>query len=314
MKVTDAIKSDKLTISFEFIPPKKGFTRSSLIQSLEPLMEFNPSFVDVTTHRNDIIFYDSLNHNLGGLIHKKHPSPLAVCTTIRDHFNVEVVPHVLCGGHSKMETEDFLMDLHFLGFENVLALQGDPLSIENKFIPEPDGNRFALDLIQQISNMGKGVYIDPSLVVSENPQFCIGATCYPEGHFTEPTVQYCWSRSTFKLQNSNYLVSQMFFDNDKFFDMTNYIKSHISSDSLVKPIIPGIKILTKPHQLHSIPRAFNVRLTSDLAYCLSQKDSEELGVKFAVLQCKDLIKRGVKHLHFFTMNSDLVVKVLSQIL
>lgn len=303
MKLTELLKQhqDKVTVSFEFIPPKKGISRVDLIERLKPLMEFNPLFVDVTTHRDDIVFTRD-SRVLEGYSYQRHPSTLVVCESIRHAFpNTEVIPHILCGGFSKQETEDILLDFNYLGYDNVVALTGDKLSYEKKFIPHPHGNKSSVDLISQISDLNKGVSVSPASIKTD---FCIGAACYPECHYTSPNQ--CWDDRITKNKvesGAEFLISQMCFSVPKL------LTQKVKCDSMGVHLIPGIKVLTSQKQLTSIPNSFFVEIPTELEAALYAETHMEFAVDF----CKDLITHGMKHLHFYTMNSSTVLPVLKEL-
>lgn len=306
MKITDLLyqNRNRVTFSFEFIPPKKGLTSQQLVEKLKPLMEFNPLFVDVTTHRHEIVFDDTQpkrGTTIRGFVHKKHPSSLAVCEAIRNAFHVEVMPHLLCCGFDKTETEDLLLDLNFLGYSNVMALRGDRLPTEHNFPQNEHGNNRSGDLIKQIKDLNNGITLDSTLADTKT-DFCIGSAAYPEKYFGSPSLDYDITCYETVKGDSDFFICQMHFDNKIFTDF-----SHLMPN---KPALPGIKVITNPSQLTSIPERFYVTIPEDLRVGLC----EESGVEWAVQQCKDLIKGGCTHLHFYTMNSAVVCKVLEKVL
>ena len=297
---------DRVTFSFEFIPSNKGLTRQSLIEKIEPLMELKPLFVDVTTHRNAVDIVETTN-GVHGYMHTKNISTLHICQVIRERFNLEVIPHVICGGFTKMETEDVLLDAHFLEFDNIFALRGDKLAHEKAFVPTPEGNETALDLIKQIADLNRGIYLDETVVNKTKTDFCILTAYYPEKHFEAPNLEQGFNYDLDKLVNgASVLVSQMCFDN---YELLKYLSRF--NDEMKYKVLPGIKVLTSEAQLKSVPRTFNVNIPNDLYNGL--RNSKSYGIDFAVEQCKELIRNGVTHLHFFTMNANSVIKVINKL-
>lgn len=304
MKITELLEKnkDKITVSFEFIPPKKGISREEMLKKIEPLMEFNPLFVDVTTHRDDIVFKRE-GRNIEGYSYQRHPSTLVVCESIRNKFpNVEVVPHILCGGFSRQETEDVLLNFDYLGYDNVVALTGDKLSYEKYFTPHPRGNNSSIDLIEQIKSLNQGDLVGPSVATTN---FCIGAACYPEGHYSSPNMAYEDERLKQKVgAGANFLISQMCFN------LPKLISQRVVCDELEAPLIPGIKVLTNKRQLTTIPSSFFVEIPQEWETALHNGTHIEEAIRF----CKSLIAHDFRHLHFYTMNSDTVIPVLKEIL
>jgi methylenetetrahydrofolate reductase (NADPH) len=313
MKVTDILaqNKDKTLVSFEILPPLKGKSIDSITKILDPLMEFQPPFIDVTYHREEFEYKQTPSGYFEKIAVRKRPGTVGICAAIKYRYNVEAVPHFLCGGFSKEETENALIDLGFLGIENILALRGDARKLEKKFVPEPDGHAFAVDLVEQINHMNNGSYLDEDLINPVKTDFCIGVAGYPEKHFEaanyEQDLQYLKKKID---AGADYIVTQMFFDNEAYFKFVNDCRKI----DINVPIIPGIKPITRLGQLNSIPSAFYIDLPDDLVReakkCKDDADVKELGIEWCIQQSKALIEFGVPCLHFYTMGD---VKTISRI-
>lgn len=314
MKVTDFFKQspDKTLMSFEILPPLKGGSMSDIFKLLDSLMEFKPPFIDVTYHREEYVYtrHDSGYYEKTAI--RKRPGTVGICAAIMHKYGVEAVPHLICGGFTKEDTENALIDLNFLDIKNVLALRGDAMTFEEKFNPTVGGHSHALDLVRQISDMNAGKYLDPNIEKGSRTDFCIGIAGYPEKHFEAPNMDYDLHFTAEKIKaGADYIVTQMYFDNNKFFD---YV-SKCRAAGINVPIVPGIKPLTKRYQLASIPRKFFVNMPDDLVKAANkaQTDAEilDIGVEWAIHQCKELIAAKVPCIHFYTMGD---VRTISRIL
>lgn len=314
MKVTDFFKQspDKTLMSFEILPPLKGGSMSDIFKLLDSLMEFKPPFIDVTYHREEYVYtrHDSGYYEKTAI--RKRPGTVGICAAIMHKYGVEAVPHLICGGFTKEDTENALIDLNFLDIKNVLALRGDAMTFEEKFNPTVGGHSHALDLVRQIADMNSGKYLDPNIEKGSRTDFCIGIAGYPEKHFEAPNMDYDLHYTTEKIKaGADYIVTQMYFDNNKFFD---YV-SKCRAAGIQVPIVPGIKPLTKRYQLASIPRKFFVNMPDDLVKAANkaQTDAEilDIGVEWAIHQCKELIAAKVPCIHFYTMGD---VRTISRIL
>ena len=303
MKVTEHInQSEKTLFSFEIIPPKKGDSIQSLFDQIDPLMEFKPPFIDVTYHREEYVYKERENGLLEKRSIKKRPGTVGICAAIQNHYKIDAVPHIICGGFSKEETENALIDLNFLGIDNVLALRGDPIKSEPAFVPEPDGNAYATDLVQQVDEMNKGVYLDDELESAIPSDFCIGTAGYPEKHFEAPNMNFDlkWLKKKVEL-GAEYIVTQMFFDNKCYFRFVEDCRKM----GINVPIIPGIKpIATKSH-LTILPKIFKIdvpeELEQEVVKCKNNAEVRDLGVEWGIKQCKELIDAGTPVLHFYSM-------------
>ena len=259
MKVTDHFKKaqGETLISFEILPPLKGGGINSIFETLDPLMEFKPPFIDVTYHRQEYIYQRKESGYYEKSAVRKRPGTVGICASIMNRYKVDAVPHLICGGFTVEETENALIDLMFLGVDNVLVLRGDPQKFEEKFEPEPGGHAYALDLVKQVNSMNEGRYLDSTIMDAEPSSFCIGVSGYPEKHFEAPNLANDIYFLKKKVEaGAQYIVTQMFFDNQKFFEFEKMCREN----GINVPIVPGLKPITKKHQLSSIPRHFYIDL------------------------------------------------------
>jgi methylenetetrahydrofolate reductase (NADPH) len=316
MKLTEKLKHSKGTLfSIEILPPLKGKSIQSIYDSIDPLMEFKPAFVDVTYHREEYVYKKRDGGYLEKVSIRKRPGTVGICAAIMNKYNVEAVPHIICGGFTREETENALIDLHFLGIDNVLALRGDSIKTEPAFVPEPGGHHFALDLVRQISDMNNGRYIDEEMKDAEPTSFCIGVAGYPEKHFEAPNMYSDLKYLKAKVDSgAEYIVTQMFFDNKKYFEFVKQCREN----GINVPIIPGLKMITQKKQLNSLPKIFHMDIPIDLykevEQCRDDKQVKEVGIRWAIQQCKELMKEHVPCLHFYTMGtSETTRKVAKEI-
>lgn len=303
MKVIDHINNSKSTLfSIEILPPLKGQNIQSIFETMDQLMEFSPAFVDVTYHREEYVFRDAGNGLLEKHVVKKRPGTVGICAAITNRYKVDTVPHIICGGFSRQDTEDALIDLNFVGIENVLVLRGDPIKSEGRFKPEPDGHAYASDLLKQVVDMNHGRYLDPDLRDVQKTNFCIGVAGYPEKHFEAPNLNSDLKYLKAKVDaGAEYVVTQMFFDNQKFFEFTKKCKEA----GIEVPIIPGLKPLTSKTQLNVIPHHFHIDMPDELVEMVEKAKSDaevrEIGVQWCIRQSKELKDAGVPVLHYYTM-------------
>jgi methylenetetrahydrofolate reductase (NADPH) len=304
MKVTDYFgnANERTLVSFEVLPPLKGGGMQSIFSILDPLMEFKPPFIDVTYHREEFIYTESSEGFYEKTAIRKRPGTVGICASIMHRYGVDAVPHLICGGFTKSETEDVLIDLNFLNIKNVLALRGDPRKFEVKFTPEPGGNNSALDLVEQIRHMNNGEYLDSNIVNGTKSDFCIGVAGYPEKHYEAPNMDLDLKFTKAKIDaGAHYIVTQMFFDNAKYFE---YVKA-CRDLGINVPIIPGLKPLTKKSQLTSIPRQFFINMPSDLVNevmkCKDDIEVKQVGIEWCIAQSKELKENKVDCLHYYTM-------------
>src|ERR1019366_1356528 len=316
MKVVDHIKHANSTLfSIEILPPLKGKSIQSIFDGIDPLMEFKPSFVDVTYHREEYIYKKREDGILEKLSTRKRPGTVGICAAIMNRYKVDAVPHIICGGFSKEETENALIDLHFLGIDNVLALRGDSIKSEPKFIPEPDGNAYALDLVKQTMLMNKGKYLHEELSELSQTNFCIGVAAYPEKHIDAPSMTSDLKYLKAKVDaGAEYIVTQMFFDNFKFFKFVKDCRAM----GINVPIIPGLKILTTKKQATILPEIFHLEIpesfVTEIAKCKTDQEVKEAGIEWSIQQSKEMIKNNVPCLHFYTMGtSEVTRRVASEV-
>jgi methylenetetrahydrofolate reductase (NADPH) len=303
MKVTEHIEQAKNTlISFEILPPLKGKSITSIYDHLSPLMEFKPSWINVTYHRSETMFKKKTDGSFEKVEVRKRPGTVGICAAIMNHYKIDAVPHIICGGFTKRETEDALIDLNFLGVDNVLVLRGDAAKNETAFEAEKGGNHYAIDLLKQVAKMNEGLYIDEDIQNGVKTKFSIGVAGYPEKHFEAPNLEIDLQRLKEKVDaGAEYIMTQMFFDNQKFFEFVKACRDN----GINVPIIPGLKPLTSKKQLSVLPRIFHVDIPTDLSNeimkCKTDEECEQAGIKWLVQQCKELKKFGVPVLHFYTL-------------
>jgi methylenetetrahydrofolate reductase (NADPH) len=305
MKITEHLKSAKDTLfSIEILPPLKGKSIQSIFDGIDPLMEFKPAFVDVTYHREEYIYKKRDGGYLEKVSIRKRPGTVGICAAIMNKYDVEAVPHIICGGFTREETENALIDLQFLGIDNVLALRGDSIKTESSFVPEPGGHNYAIDLVKQIRDMNSGLYLDDEMKDASPTNFCMGIAGYPEKHFEAPNLYSDMNWLKAKVDaGADYIVTQMFFDNKKFFEFVDLCRKN----GVNVPIIPGLKILSSRKQLIALPKVFHIDLPQDLYVelekCKDDKAVKEVGTAWCIEQSKELKKSGVPCLHYYTMGT-----------
>jgi len=313
MKVTEHIKKSKgnTLFSFEIIPPKKGNNIQDLYNNIDPLMEFNPPFIDVTTSREEYVYIDK-----GGLLDRKitrmRPGTVGICAAIKHKYNVDTVPHVLCGGFTKEETEYLLVDCHYLGIENVMALRGDAMSHQKYFEAAKGGHAYATQLVDQIQNLNKGIYLHDVVETNHKADFCIGVAGYPEKHLEAPSLKTDLRRLKEKVDaGADYVVTQMFFDNKKYFEFVEAAKNA----GITVPIIPGIKPIAVNRHLQLLPQVFKIDLPEDLIQavdsCKDNKQVRQVGVEWCIQQSKELLDAGVPVLHYYSMGKSDNIKAIA---
>lgn len=305
MKITEHIKNakGKTLFSFELLPPVKGHTIQSIYNAIDPLMEFKPPFIDVTYHREDFIYKQHDNGLLEKVSYRKRPGTVAICAAIMNKYKVDAVPHLICGGFTKEETENALIDLQFLGIDNVLVLRGDARMADAGFIPTPGGHCYANELLQQVVDMNSGKYLYEDQEVA-NTDFCIGVAGYPEKHFEAPNMKTDFNYLKKKVElGADFIVTQMFFDNNKYKEFVALCREN----GINVPIIPGLKPITSARQLISLPKIFHIDIPEDLSdlihSCKSDKEVKDAGIEWMINQCKELMAYGAPVLHFYTMSN-----------
>nr|MCU0349733.1 methylenetetrahydrofolate reductase [Flavobacterium sp.] len=280
---------------------------------IDPLMEFNPPFIDVTYHREEYEFKELANGLLQKKVVKKRPGTVGICAGIQNKYEVDAIPHILCGGFTKEDTENLLIDLDFLGIDNVVALRGDAVKSEIYFKPEKEGHAYASELVTQISNLNKGIYLDEDLQNSTKTDFCIGVAGYPEKHMEAPSLDSDIHFVKQKIKNgADYIITQMFFDNKKFFDFV----AKCRAAGITVPIIPGLKPIATKKQLNLIPHRFSLELPDDLIMeVVKAKDNEavkQIGIEWCTQQSKELIAAGIPVLHYYSMGKADNIKVIAK--
>ncbi|MEY2904918.1 MAG: 5,10-methylenetetrahydrofolate reductase [Bacteroidota bacterium] len=315
MKVTEYFKNakDKTLVSFEVLPPMKGGSMKAIFDTLDPLMEFNPPFIDVTYHREEYIYNRKESGYYEKAAYRKRPGTVGICAAIMHRYGVDAVPHLICGGFTTEDTENALIDLNYLNINNVLAIRGDARTFEGRFIPEEGGHSFAIDLVKQIVKMNQGKYLDSSILDGEKTDFCIGIAGYPEKHFEAPNLDVDLLSVKAKVDaGAHYIVTQMFFDNQKYFDFVKKCRDL----GITVPIVPGLKPLTKLYQLNSIPRHFHIDLPNDLVKAIhdakSTESKKQVGKEWCIEQSKGLKDFGVPCLHYYTMGDVDTIKEIAE--
>ena len=313
MSVIEKIKDAKGPLfTFELLPPLKGHSIDRIYRAIDGLVEFNPAYINFTSHRNEITYFERPD----GLLEKKvvriRPGTIALAAAVKYKYNIPVVPHLLCGGFSREETENALIEMNFLGIDDVLALRGDPPKGSRRFLAEKDGHTNTWELVKQISNMNKGKYLESSLEDTTPTKFCIGVAAYPEKHFEAPNRQVDIENLKQKVEaGADYIVTQMFFDNRKFFRFIDECRKA----GITIPIIPGIKPISAMNDIKLIPQAFHIDLPNDLVTavqkCTTDNEAREVGIEWTTMQSKELIKEGVPGIHYYTLGrSDNVARIV----
>lgn len=317
MKLTEGLAGAKNTIiSFEILPPTKGKSIESIYEHLDPLMEFKPAFINVTYHRAEQVFKKRPDNSFERVEIRKRPGTVGICAALMNKYKVDAIPHMICGGFSKEETENALIDLNFLGVKNVLALRGDAAANEKFFTPHPAGHRYAEDLVKQIIGLNQGHYLEEDIMDGVKTDFCIGVAGYPEKHYEAPNMDTDIYYLKRKMElGADYVTTQMFFRNQHFYNYVDRCREH----GVNVPIIPGLKPLTGKRQLTMIPSIFNVEvpveLYTEMNKAKTEADCERVGEEWLLEQCRDLLKNNVPVLHFYTLGKPHVIyNVLKQLL
>ena len=312
MKVIDHINEAKETLfSFEILPPLKGKSIQSIYNGIDPLMEFKPKFINVTYHREEYVYKQRDKGLLEKVAIRKRPGTVGICAAIMNKYHVDAVPHLICGGFSKEDTENALIDLQFLGIDNVLALRGDPIKTEVSFTPAENGHEYAVELIEQIQNMNQGNYTLDEIKL-EPTDFCIGTAGYPEKHFEAMNMatdlQYLKQKVD---KGADYIVTQLFYDNEKYFEFVKKCREV----GINVPIIPGLKPITNLRHISFLPKFFHIdlpdALSQELLKCKTNEDVKQVGVEWGIQQSKELQKAGVPCIHYYTMSDSSEVKQIA---
>ena len=313
MKVIDHIKNSKgkTQFTFEILPPLKGHSIQTIFDNIDPLMEFKPPFIDVTYHREEHVYNDIGNGLLQKKVVRKRPGTVGICAALQNKYNVDAIPHILCGGFNKEVTENLLIDLDYLGINNVVALRGDAVKSETYFTPNKDGHSYASELVSQISDLNKGIYLE-ELEISSKTNFCIGVAGYPEKHMEAPSLEsdIHFLKEKIKL-GADYIVTQMFFDNSKFFQF----KKMCREKGIDVPIIPGLKPISTKKQLNLLPHRFHCdlpeTLIKEVIKCKDNSQVKQVGIEWCIQQSKELMVSGVPFLHYYSMGKALNIKKIA---
>lgn len=314
MKVLEHIEKSKgkTQFTFEILPPLKGQHIDSLFENITPLMEFKPPFIDVTYHREEYVYKEHENGLLEKRIIRKRPGTVGICAAIQHRYEVDAIPHILCGGFTKEDTENFLIDLDFLGIDNVVALRGDAVKSETYFKPTQDGHLYAVDLVKQIKDLNQGSYLDDEVEYAAPTDFCIGVSGYPEKHMEAPSLDSDIHFLKKKIAaGADYIVTQMFFDNTKFFEFV----AKCRAAGITVPIIPGLKPLATRKQLNLIPHRFHVDLPEPLikavVKCKDNTEIRQVGIEWCIAQSKELMEANVPFLHYYSMGKSTAIEQIA---
>lgn len=315
-KIVDKLKNAKKPLfTFELLPPLKGQFINEIYNAIDPLIEFNPSYINITYHQEEIVYKKRKDGLLEKSTVRKRPGTVAISAAIKYRYNITVVPHIICGGFSKEETENGLIDLNFLGIHNILALRGDPPKGQRLFMPEDNGHEHTLDLIMQIMDMNKGRYLDEDLENAEPTYFSVGIAGYPEKHFEAPNMDSDMFFLKKKIEaGAEYIVTQMFFDNQKYFDFVTACRQA----GIDVPIVPGLKPISTLNDLRVLPQTFYIDIPQDLvkevSKCKNNAEARQVGVEWCTKQSKELMKFGVPGLHYYTLGqSDNIKKIATAV-
>lgn len=311
MKVSEHLNKSKETlISFELIPPKRGGDIRQLLEVLDVIEKYNPPFVDITSHAAEVIYEETPDGSVQMKVKRKRPGTLGICALIQNKYNIDAVPHVLCSGFTREETEDFLIELHYLGIENVLAIRGDDNGFKKPLKFGRSANAYAVDLVKQINDVNNGRFLEEGLLDAKPMDFCVGIGGYPEKHYESPNIITDIKHTKEKVDaGACYIVTQMFFDNKAYFDYVDLCRK----EGIDVPIIPGLKILTSKPHVHSIPKNFYIDLPNELAGEIIEAKPEhvlEIGVNWTLKQVEELLNHNVPALHFFIMQNPKPIKML----
>lgn len=314
MKVIEHLrKAKKPLLSFEILPPLKGKDIHSIYEGIDPLLEYKPSFINVTYHREEVLYKERGQGLLQKVRIRKRPGTVGICAMIKAKYNIDTVPHLICGGFTQEDTEDALIELNFLGIDNVLALRGDAIKSEPSFIPERNGHAHATDLIRQIAGLNKGKYLHDEEQEAAPTDLCIGAACYPEKHAEALNLAVDIAYLKQKVDaGAEYLVTQMFFDNAKYFRFVELCRA----EGITVPILPGLKPLTTMKHIAFIPKTFAIDLpqplASELVKCKNDAQVKQLGIEWSIEQARDLMAKNAPCVHFYTMGKGEAVKAICE--
>jgi methylenetetrahydrofolate reductase (NADPH) len=313
MSVIEKIKNAKGPLfTFELLPPLKGHSIERVYAAIDRLIEFQPAYINFTTHRNEITYKERPDGLLEKRVIRLRPGTIALAAAVKYKYNITVVPHILCGGFTKEETENVLIEMNFLGIDDVLALRGDPQKGTRTFIPEKDGHRHTYELVRQIINMNNGKYLEESLIDTISTNFCVGVAGYPEKHVEAPNLQNDMENLKDKVDcGASYIVTQMFFDNSKFFRF----RDECRKIGINVPIIAGLKPISTLNDIRLLPQTFHIDVPGDLVSairkCTTDEDAREVGIEWSTMQSRELIKEGVPGVHYYTLGrSDNIARIV----
>jgi methylenetetrahydrofolate reductase (NADPH) len=313
MSVIDKIKSARGPLfTFELLPPLKGHSIERIYRTIDRLIEFQPAYINFTSHRNEITYKERPDGLLEKRVTRIRPGTIALAAAVKYKYNIPVVPHILCGGFTKEETENVLIEMNFLGIDDVLALRGDPQKGSRVFVPEKEGHTHTWELVKQIVNMNIGKYLEESLEDTSPTNFCIGVAGYPEKHFEAPNKQTDMENLRQKVEaGASYIVTQMFFDNSKFIRF----RDECRKSGIVVPVIAGIKPVSALNDIRMLPQTFHIDVPNDLVKaiqkCTSDNEAREVGIEWATMQSIELIKEGVPGIHYYTLGrSDNIARIV----
>ena len=315
MKVTEHIAQAKgnTLFSFEIVPPQKGQNIQELYNNIDPLMEFKPPFIDVTTSREEFVYIPKENGLLDRKVTRMRPGTVGICASLKHKYNVDAIPHVLCGGFSKEETEYLLVDCQYLGLDNVMALRGDARKDEQYFKAVNGGNKYATDLVKQINDLNQGKYLHEIIDTPYKSDFCVGVAGYPEKHLESPSLESDLRRLKEKVDaGADYVVTQMFFDNQKYFDFITKAREY----GITVPIIPGIKPIAVQRHMQILPQVFRLDLpdilVNEIEKCSTNKEIRQVGIEWATQQSKELIDSGVPVVHYYSMGKSSNIEAIAR--
>ena len=315
MKVTEHIEQakGKTLFSFEIVPPQKGQNILELYNNIDPLMEFNPPFIDVTTSREEFVYLPKENGLLDRKITRMRPGTVGICASLKHKYNVDAIPHVLCGGFSKEETEYLLVDCHYLGLDNVMALRGDARKDQQYFKAVNGGNKYATDLVKQINDLNQGKYLHEIIETPYKSDFCVGVAGYPEKHLESPSLESDLRRLKEKVDaGADYVVTQMFFDNKKYFNFVEKAREI----GITVPILPGIKPIAVQRHMQILPQVFRLDLPepliSEIEKCSTNKEIRQVGIEWATQQSKELVAAGVPVVHYYSMGKSSNIEAIAR--
>ncbi|MBG0860704.1 MAG: methylenetetrahydrofolate reductase [NAD(P)H] [Bacteroidales bacterium] len=313
MSVIDKIKNAGGPLfTFELLPPLKGHSLDRIYRTIDRLIEFQPAYINFTSHRNEITYRERPDGLLEKRITRLRPGTIALAAAVKYKYNITVVPHILCGGFTKEETENVLIEMNFLGIDDVLALRGDPQKGSRVFIPEKDGHAHTWELVKQIVNMNNGKYLEETLEDTTPTNFCIGVAGYPEKHFEAPNRDIDMENLKKKVDaGASYIVTQMFFDNSRFFRF----REECRKTGITVPVIAGLKPISTMNDIRMLPQTFHIDMPTDLVNavlkCKSDNEAREAGIEWATMQSKELIKEGVPGIHYYTLGrSDNIARIV----